>query len=276
MSANNVSLNEIPDSFSIANYARTVDLDARGWADNLALRLGCRNQIELAQSNPTIRETAIQLCEDILRNPISDAYTGWRPGIDMIQVTEPTMTVGDQSALQFMNQVSDFQALSFTNELKKKYELADQPRYRHGVEVPGVDNARAELSATPYWRLFGNTPGNRTALASVDINAPDDVLLRDFQSWLKVVRSAANVEGRQSMYAKEDFAKWSAMRVLAYIDLSLWAASRQSKIKLPVMGRTLFPDEFAIGLEDRVRKVIARDARTLLSIETIRTLRAQG
>jgi hypothetical protein len=69
--------------------------------------------------------------------------------------------------------------------------------------------------------------------------------------------------------------QWAKMRVLAYIDLTLWLMASEKQATQGVVGRTLFPDEFEIGLAERVRKVVSDYARTLMTPNVVRAMQSQ-
>ncbi|WP_028226734.1 DUF6387 family protein [Paraburkholderia ferrariae] len=271
--AKKLTSSELPSGFSVEKYLFTKQLDAAGWANALVLRVGCKGQITIADEYAKYRNHALHVTQLLIDAPMADMLDGWRPSI---HDEFAKSTVSDYSAMEFLDLATHLDKSVAAQPFLQRYELAGKSPYRDGEYNPEADAARDLLSNTPHWNLFGIPPSSRSAVAAIDLDAPDDVLVADFRQWLTTARRNREIPASVDAFDSSDFLKWAEMRVLAYLDLSLWAAARGVKIPLPIMGRALFPDEFAIGLEDRVRKVIARDARKLLDSRTIRALRLQS
>ncbi len=189
--------------------------------------------------------------------------------------------------------------LSAFDQLRGKDYFADDAfaRYTDAYElaaravdpISGAPNAEAAddevdaahlLADTPDWKMVRDCLGEDYefgpfALATIDIQAPDEDLIADFRLWLELARKNRGVDPLPRAVTKDDLDLWSEMQVLAYIDLTIWAYARNLKIGATVMGRALFPMEFDIGLEDRVRKVIAREARKLTNMDVLRSMQSQ-
>lgn len=107
---------------------------------------------------------------------------------------------------------------------------------------------------------FADTPlSSYWGLVSIDINAPDEAILRDFKSWLKRHRAE-----RKSAYAKkygvslEEMQTWHLLKILAYKDLVDYVAATGITLTYEQMGSLLFPHETTVDVAERVRKVLPK------------------
>lgn len=259
---------ELPPKFSIDNYRFTKQLDGAGWGNAVALRYCCQYHLELACEYSSYRESSIRFTQILVDAPMDATLDGWKPHR---YEQDSETAVSDYSVLQFLDLATVISTSARAHELQSKYQVAQQRPSDEGL-LRQRDAARADLLAAPFWRLISDNPTGSEAVASVNLEAPDHIIIEEFGEWLTNARRTREIQNFIPTIMLEDLDKWSDMRVLAYLDLTLWASARSVRIPLPIIGRALFPDEFAIGLEDRVRKVIARAAAKLCTPQTIKAL----
>ena len=65
-------------------------------------------------------------------------------------------------------------------------------------------------------------------------------------------------------------------QLLGYLDLTHWANVNDFEISQNCLGLALFPSEFEVALNDRVRKVIVPLAKRVTQDSFLTTLRAQA
>jgi hypothetical protein len=157
--------------------------------------------------------------------------------------------------------------------------FAIMDREMHGETKYDQAAARAyETLDVPAWKML-NDVGISTSgevLVSVDLFASEEKLVDDFRSWLRVTRQALNVPSIQRRFARADFERWHQNRILAYLDLSFWADINGHKMTNQILGVALFPEEYNIGLADRVRKVVAPIALAAASPVYVEALLSQA
>lgn len=146
--------------------------------------------------------------------------------------------------------------------------LTDTPEWQ--IEPSDTAAERPEIPA-----FVQKYDDSSFAFATVDLNASDDELADDFRKWLRHARETRGVRAAAREFSLNDMQKWADMRVLAYIDLQSWLLLTEQKATNAVLGRVLFPDEFDIGLDDRVRKVVADYAADLMSPHVVRAMQSQ-
>ena len=120
----------------------------------------------------------------------------------------------------------------------------------------------------------------REAWIFVDLSATDDQLIEDFSKWLARRREADRkrlVETPPpSCFSEVDFKKWHDHRVLAYIDLELFAAHFDLKLTNELIGSYLFADDLEISPSEKIRKTVRPLAKRLLSSGVIQSLDRQA
>ncbi len=80
-----------------------------------------------------------------------------------------------------------------------------------------------------------------TAHIVVNTAAPENDLVKDFESWLHEYRRMAAIETCLPIITKAKMASWSRDRLLAFLDLSMWAWIQSAYFTPVVMGQALFP-----------------------------------
>jgi hypothetical protein len=119
-----------------------------------------------------------------------------------------------------------------------------------------------------------NTDGCDLYIA-VDTACSDEQLVEEFKNALDTFRSTINLNARRKDFTAKDFARWHRYAVLPYIDLTLWAQFHGARIAHHVLGDVLFPNE-DFDRAQAIRQTVKPLAKTLMQLETLQTLRAQG
>lgn len=102
-----------------------------------------------------------------------------------------------------------------------------------------------------------------------DLDAPDHVLIDQFKESLAEMRAQLKARAPMKRFTKKDFRSWAEKKVLMYIDLKLLADYLGKRVTHQAMGLALFPDEYAVALNEKVRNTIKPLADELLSKSTI-------
>jgi hypothetical protein len=114
-------------------------------------------------------------------------------------------------------------------------------------------------------------PSPYGTLIHVDLNLPDQLLIKQFESRLSQLRKDihSNFLALQSRTSMESFSKYA---VLPYLDLSIWA--EQEKISIPnrVMADAIFP--LGEGGEENIRKTTKPLSKQLLTDDSLNRLAA--
>lgn len=292
---------DIPSNFDIRKYDVCAEWDLSWWVANLYRRIVTGVQIDgemegwvavwcagkVVERLPTSGSPDLkhrQILREMTADRFDDPELNWGNSdegpIDGFLGSPPALAqrVRDVSALEILSGNEIFNDDS-TAKYAEAYRLS-RTKPTSQEEHDAIHEAINMLDSTPEWKMWLDWGTEEAdlgpfAFANVDLMAPDDVIVDDFRRWLAQARQRMGIAPRPLSFAQSDIDNWVKMRVLAYIDLTAWARAHDFEIPLPVIGRALFPDEFDIGLADRVRKVVARDARYLMSMETIRSMQSQ-
>jgi hypothetical protein len=157
--------------------------------------------------------------------------------------------------------------------------FAIMDREMHGETKYDEAAAQAyEALDVPAWKMLNDlgTSISGEVVVNVDLFASEEKLVDDFRAWLRVTREALNVPSIQRRFARTDFERWHQNRVLAYLDLSFWADVNGHRLTNQILGVALFPEEYNIGLADRIRKVVAPIALAAASPVYIEALLSQA
>ncbi|MDR8077634.1 hypothetical protein KPA96_18410 [Burkholderia cenocepacia] len=132
------------------------------------------------------------------------------------------------------------------------------------------------LKSIPAWKMNDDVGvRNDYFMVAVDLGASDEMLVREFKTWLKSTRKAVGSARIKPAFTQRDFEEWHEKRLLPYLDLSLWAAARGAHFTLPVLADALFPNVIHVGVEDRIRKVVAPDAEFIVSPYVVSAMNVQ-
>ena len=110
----------------------------------------------------------------------------------------------------------------------------------------------------------------------IELDAPEEVLVEHFKKTIRDYKRILNLPSSPKKITKNDLRNWAEKKILLYIDLMLLAKYHKKRISQQTMGVILFPDDYYVSLDDRVRKTIKPLADKLLSEDFIAALTAQA
>lgn len=127
------------------------------------------------------------------------------------------------------------------------------------------DAPRQELLWAPYSVLTTQGPVTEPehAYLRVNLQAPDDVILQDFNSWLASARRRPEFASSPvKRFSPAELSRWAQNRVLMYLDLTVLADFLGVEVPNHVLGAAMFPD-MEVDATEKVRKTVAPLAREL-------------
>ena len=114
-------------------------------------------------------------------------------------------------------------------------------------------------------------------VAVIDILAPDDAIIAGLKEWLAKQRKDLDVlAGIKSRYTEADMRRWRDLRLLQYLDLSLFANLSEISLTQHETGLIIFPDSYDINLADKIRRVVRPEAEKMASTVVAARLSAQA
>lgn len=288
MASKFVRSTDIPSNFSIAKYSMCEEWTLGQWSANLGHRLVRRDSIV----GIGLDTKYARIMQDATSEAFDDPELAWSwdeegpVGLNGEPWPAYAQRVRDVTSFEYLRAREHFEEHEFKRYAESYNEaiVAVDPCYPWRENPDATDaqwDAVRFLNAATDWSMHLDCMGDNYefppfALAHVDLNASDGELIEDFQAWLTAARKSRKIEPATYAFSDRDREMWGKMRILPFIDLTLWAQARGLKISLPVMGRALFPDEFDVSLEDRVRKVVADYAERLMNPRVIRAMHSQA
>lgn len=114
-------------------------------------------------------------------------------------------------------------------------------------------------------------------LISVDLELPNEVLLAEFEEFLREKRKANGQTSSFPFFRGADFKDWYNSGVLPYLDLLLWEKITGTPIYWPIFASVLddILDDHIIG-DGALRKTTRAHAAKLMDDSTIKTLHSQA
>jgi Family of unknown function (DUF6387) len=148
-----------------------------------------------------------------------------------------------------------------------------------------VDAQRCEkISNTPtellYQKLgddFISYSGDSgKVLALVDLGTPEEKLVEDFLEFVREYKQLLEITSPQKSFGKKDFQKWDEHRILPYLDFLIWHRFHEISATHQQIGVCIFPDDYDISLDDRIRRTVRPLALKLISRSFIAALSGQS
>ena len=121
--------------------------------------------------------------------------------------------------------------------------------------------------------LLETTGGD--VLALVELSAPDEVLVEHFRDFVQKYKQELGLK-QVRRFSNVDFAKWRKHKLLEYMDIEVFARRHDIRLTQQQIGIALFPDEYHISLDDRIRRTVKPMAEYMLKSSTVIALLRQG
>ncbi len=159
-------------------------------------------------------------------------------------------------------------------------QINDEEHYRNTLD--NIYNEVEGVNIDESYHLYGLKNNlyrmENEAFITVDLDSTDEDLRLSFDLWLKNKRDQLkrfnDKESKKKRFTSKDFKNWVSKKVLEYIDLNILCNELNIKTTNQEIGNILFPDEFHVCLEDRVKKVIKPLSKKILSPHNMDALTA--
>lgn len=217
----------IPQHFCTDNYSKSTTLDPQEWHDNIEKR--------------AVIERFLKGCED----PLND-YSKKQ----IKAMIEDNMIFGFGSTHQTQDSITFniHEALLRSISISELEVISDDVRtYFDNEEYQGND-----VNDYSTFTRMG------IAYASVNLNAPDELLIKSFVEWLKKIRSKYNSTQKKNRISDSVLRRWQANKVIEYIDLSQWYRIRNKKLHDYQAAAILFPNDLSRNTVDVITKTIRK------------------
>lgn len=113
-------------------------------------------------------------------------------------------------------------------------------------------------------------------VAEIDLSATDAVILDGVKALLDEKRRETGIDGTGKKYFSEaDTSGWYRNKVLEYLDICLYCDYSGTELTLQQIGLMLFPGEYDIPLNEKIRRTVREEAERMTSRKYLSRLNAQ-
>jgi hypothetical protein len=257
-----------PKWFDLSDYEPCISWSVREWCNAIALRqflFKVMQDSERYIGTPDWQEFIlrhIELMAEKLRSPAEKPEQSYRA------VAPLTM---EQASFIF----DDFQSSLDEGEMAISSADDIQNLLANSLESPIAGNSYDQTRIPP-----GNCHGPRDLIgyihAAIDLSAPDEILVEHFKKYVAQQRASLNWQSREKTVSERDFRDWHHLRLLPFLDLTLWSKASGIKLTNIHLANLLFPDEYDVDLVSRVRRTVRPKAENLLSQDILNALETQS
>lgn len=265
----------LPPEFEIARYDGAAEFTLLDWAKALSFRRALSGPYREILSGPEIPPTEKFMLK-VLSDPLATDRFLLEP--DVLAMSSRFRSPIERLSILGLHALNRF--IRHDSEYAKvapKIEAYFEQLWRTDGKVsrPGVDEQKWLYAPVDSTGTAGGLVGDQLLL-TVNLDCGDDQLFSDFKAMISEARASRGVEAGAGNFSHADVRKWHSYRLLAFIDLSLWAAVTESKIPHRLMGAALYPPGADFDPTERVRKTLPGAAESLLAPSSLATLWAQA
>jgi hypothetical protein len=257
---------DIPSCFDLSAYDVCAGWGVREWSLALNERYFMRLMLKLDEGESSLIKSTWILSERCFINP-QGTRNKWLPSFS-----------GAATAVRDLNAMEFFEGHHvFSDERYAEFSSLAAEVFGENYPMPEVLVCEAKLKSMPAWKMHQQAGvHNEKFMVAVELGASDEMIVQHFKDWLKTTRKRLGSAKIKSAFTPQDFATWHEKRLLPYLDLTYWAQVRGHHFTLPVLADTLFPNVIHIGVEDRIRKVVAPGAEFIVSAHVMGALNVQA
>jgi hypothetical protein len=257
--------------FDVSKYERCAELSACQWAqllsfrrDHRELELGVEKAINAVENGGSNRGLEVLL--HLMDNPVPPDLPIWgaRKWQSVYDAEIYTIWEGREAIARHLPEAKlacEQEDARDADENSESPDLAYKSLHSHMLE-----------NRSGRWR-------EKNILVGVDLSAPDEVIKKQFSLWLRRKRQEVDqLTGftPPSKFSEADFRQWHRLRILAFLDLEMFAYHLDLNLTDEMIGQRLFPDEYDVGIGERIRKTVRPLAARLTSSETLDALQFQA
>jgi hypothetical protein len=239
---------DLPAPFDIKLYTPPNDASYWYWVSMLEARVIRRYMATLGDM---YKQELIASANFMLQDPQwpskvrPSVDTGLHGDINATHISEFTIAdlctsvaqIDDSRLDKFKKAWEKSETATTNTEIKEQYEILNIPVWQSYREV-GIDDYG---EVTLRVNLFGS----------------EEKIVDDFRAWLQRTQKSFELNLPKKRISKIDLENWERFQIIAYLDLTFWAQVNDFEITQNLLGITLFPGEFEVGLAERIRKTVA-------------------
>lgn len=255
---------DIPAEFKISEYKKCASWGLKEWTDALSFRHAMRSAWNGINSSHSV----LSIMEENSRGSFYKELKGYLQDDSKKLFNDTSYACMEHLSLYnlFTARYSEKRSLIREQTAADCFQfewefIYESPRYAEWVKRSAYlkktgmsDNMSEELTlewkkffGTPAWKMHtecsksGSSIPIHQMFIGVDLCAPDDILVKDFKSWLKQIRKNTELPSITNEFNNEDFADWHTERLLPFLDLTFWATMHDKEINYDEIGKALYP-----------------------------------
>lgn len=220
----------VPKNFSLEKYKNASTLDAYQWYWNVENRATIEYYLNGGRDHPFDDLSDV---ESIIRCNEKNISRGF----------------GIKDISGWFGDIEDIYKL-----LVNSMTLFDHKYVSKDIEFLGVNEnyPKTEINS------FSSLGAMGCALVSVDLNAPDEMLVEGFKRWLAEARLAVNFRPKQKYISDSVLRRWCINKAIEYLDLSQWHRLRNRSLFDYQAAAILFPNDLNRNTTEVVTKTIRK------------------
>lgn len=271
-------LSDIPSWFKICKYDKASSLGLKGWYEQIEQRLSLRDFIDMNLNDNLNRVDAIVSWSNLIK-------------------TDPIFERKENVLMDMLGKLDSF-IISEVSDSVRDFTAGDLKSINQAIKLMGIDkdliaycNDEPHREMPAKIELANNFPNKPVELLrnefswislysvalTANLEASDEQLINDFQSWLKHARTNFDCRTIEEIFTDIDFNDWCEYAILPYFDLTTWAKFKDSEFTHSIMSEAIFPNAGIEGFcgESRVRRETKRRAAEIFNHNASNAIRAQ-
>lgn len=251
---------DLPEWFDTTKYGKALQLDARGWYEQLTVINLCyeitEELLELTDPDDFYGFIPVEFLSAVRGSPIFSYYSSrFEQPIDhpiQYQLEYPPGILGITAY--------DIGSIILEWEPKRQKEFLDWLEFKR-VQHSSPKNHKLPRSRVPW--LFKPLKGRYITPIEITPELPDQVLRQSFELFVSQQR-----EKFDSCFLDKDkrantFLEWYNCGLLQYLDLAIWSIQENTSITNKALARGIFPRNYDKG-EENIRTTTKKHASTIL------------
>lgn len=294
--------------FDLKNYDKLNELDLYGWVEQIGIRQGTFDDIEVRK----------HILNDI--GTYLEKITIVKGELNLNEEEFEELLEEDEEFHEILNGLEEFDLTSISKRIKHnpmvtrwprgKYETGRYPFSCDTISVYGTSAAEHwhianDDKLSDIWELL--KPGwfmneitheqaklihspidiiyktkdiscryDTSTHVTIELAASDEQIMSDFRQWLTEYRKVTARTTIKKYFSQSDFEYWIKYGAIPYIDLLLMTKVEGKKITDNKLSKLIFPNEYDVDIVGRLRDTTKKIASTLMRHETLCALQLQN
>jgi hypothetical protein len=264
----------IPKVFKINNYFSCSKWGVKEWALALTERFKAREmwRWDCREGNNATEDTIKnirRIATNMLTKPLAS-------DLNSSSFKMHTAPIRDQTPCDY------FDALFVMHDPK----YAEWINIAYASTMPEDESSKLSTReqsfySLPAWEMHAECSGSdfpathETLFIAVDMGTTNELLVKEFLSWLRRTRKATKLVRIPMQYSKKTLENWHMEHLLPYLDLSFWAMTHGVEFKEEDIAKALFPKDNNSDVVERIKRTISINAKKIISEEVVTAINRQ-